>query len=268
MPEKGSTDMMTSARNAGRFAFLRKAVAALAMAGLAVAPVAAQKKQLLEYPSIHTPTVGYHGMVVTQSALASQVGADSLRRGGNAGDAAVAVAFALAVTLPRAGNIGGDGFMLIHDAKSGKDTVIDFRSVAPRGAREAMFVDDRGRESPVASRGYLAPSVPGSVAGLYAAQRKYGRLPWADTVQPAIALARDGVKLTPDEAFVFTWGKERLSTSAAARAAYYKPAGSPYAAGETMRLPDLATTLEAIAERGADGFYKGPEAGKIAAAKT
>jgi gamma-glutamyltranspeptidase/glutathione hydrolase len=257
---KGSPDIMTSFT-----AIARRTVAALAMFGLTLAPVAAQKKQLLEYPSIHSPTVGYHGMVVTQNAIASSVGADMLRRGGNAVDAAVAVAFALAVTLPRAGNIGGDGFMLIHDAKSGKDVVIDFRSVAPKGVREAMFVDDRGKESPVASKGYLAPSVPGTVAGLYAAQRKYGHLPWADTVQPAIALARDGVKLTPDEAFVFTWGKERLSTSAAARAAYYKPDGSPYVAGETMRLPDLAATLTAIAEQGADGFYKGPVAEKIAA---
>ncbi len=233
--------------------------------GLGLSPVAAQKKELLDYPSIHSPTIGYQGMVTTQNAIASQVGAGILRQGGNAVDAAVAVAFALAVTLPRAGNIGGDGFMLIHDAKTGKDVVIDFRSVAPKAATLAMFVDDRGKETPMASRGYRSPSVPGTVAGLYAAQRKYGRLPWAETVKPAIALARDGVKLTPDEAFVFTWGKDRLSTSAAAKAAYYKPDGNPYAAGDTLKQPDLATTLQAIADRGADGFYKGPVADKFAA---
>ncbi|MBS0480332.1 MAG: gamma-glutamyltransferase [Proteobacteria bacterium] len=243
----------------------RLGIALLAAAGLVATPLAAQKKELLDYASIHSPTIGYNGMVATQNAVASEVGARILRRGGNAVDAAVAVAFALAVTLPRAGNIGGDGFMLIHDAKTGKDTVIDFRSVAPKGAKLDMFVDARGKELPAASRGYLAPSVPGTVGGLYVAQRKYGRLPWAETVKPAIALARDGIALTPDEAFVFTWGKERLSTSAAARAAYYKPDGSAYLAGETVRYPDLAATLEAIAARGADGFYKGPVAEKFAA---
>lgn len=232
----------------------------LSMVAFAAAPVLAQKKQLLEYPSIHSPVVGEQGMVVSQNAMASKVGADILRRGGNAVDAAVAIGFALAVTLPRAGNIGGDGFMLVHDAKSGEQVFLDFRSVAPKAATLAMFVNNQGQESPIASRGYLAPSVPGTVAGLHMAHKKFGKLPWSDVVAPAISLARDGVILTPDEAFVFGWGKERLSTSAAAKAAYYKPDGTLYRAGERLKQPDLAWTLTQIAKHGADGFYKGPVA--------
>ncbi len=243
----------------------RQSALLLSALALAASPVAAQKKQLLEYPSIHSPVVGEKGMVVSQNAIASSVGAAILRDGGNAIDAAVAVGFALAVTLPRAGNIGGDGFMLVHDAKTNQQVFFDFRSVAPKAATLAMYLDNQGRESAIASQGYLAPSVPGTVAGLAMAHKRFGRLSWAKVVAPAIALARDGVNLTPDEAFVFTWGKERLSTSAAARAAYYRPDGSPYKAGETLRQPDLAWTLTQIAKRGADGFYKGPVAERFAA---
>lgn len=239
----------------------------LVLGALAVAapPALAQKKQLLEYPSIHSPVVGERGMVVTQNAIASNVGAAVLRQGGNAVDAAVAIGFTLAVTLPRAGNIGGDGFMLVHDSASGADLFFDFRSVAPRAATLAMFLDNQGKESAVASRGYLAPSVPGTVAGLYRAHQRFGKLPWARVVAPALALARDGIALSPDEAFVFSWGKERLSTSPAARATYYKADGSLYRAGEIMKLPDLAWTLSQIARKGADGFYKGPVAARFAA---
>lgn len=137
-------------------------------------PVLAQKRQLLEYPSIHSPVVGERGMVVSQNAIASGVGAAILRRGGNAVDAAVAIGFALAVTLPRAGNIGGDGFMLVHDAKTGEQVFFDFRSVAPKAATLAMYIDNQGKEASIASRGYLAPSVPGTVAGLAMAHKRFG----------------------------------------------------------------------------------------------
>lgn len=242
-----------------------KATAVLAAVLVVSTPGLAQQRQLLEYPSIHSPVVGERGMVVSQNAIASGVGAAILRRGGNAVDAAVAVGFALAVTLPRAGNIGGDGFMLVHDAKTGKQVVFDFRSVAPRAATLAMYIDNQGNESNVASRGYLAPSVPGTVAGLALAHKRFGKLPWASVVAPAIALARDGVALTPDEAFVFGWGKERLSTSVAAKATFYRADGSLYRAGDVLRQPDLAWTLTQIAKRGADGFYKGPVAQRFAA---
>lgn len=249
----------------GLFGLMRKAMLAIGLAAMLAAPLAAQKKQLLEYPSIHSPVVGEKGMVVSQNAIASRIGADVIRRGGNAVDAAVAMGFALAVTLPRAGNIGGDGFMLVHDGQSGQDIFFDFRSVAPKAATLPMFLDNQGKEAGAASRGYIAPSVPGTVAGLFMAHKRFGKLPWAQVVAPAIALARDGVALTPDEAFVFSWGKERLSTSKAARGTYYKPDGSLYRAGEVLKQPDLAWTLGQIAKRGADGFYKGPVAEKFAA---
>ena len=245
--------------------FRRLIAASLALTLTLPAPLAAQSRHLLEYPSIHSPTVGTRGMVVSQNAIASEVGAKILREGGNAVDAAIAVGFALSVTLPRAGNIGGDGYMSVYDAASGEVRVIDFRSVAPRAATPAMFVDNRGKERAVASYGYLAPAVPGTVAGFDYAHRKWGKLSWDKIVAPAIALAADGVRLSADEAFVFSWGKDRLSKSAAGKAAFYKPDGSLYQKDEVMKRPDLAWTLGEIAQHGADGFYKGEVARRIAA---
>ena len=245
--------------------FRRLIAASLALTLTLPAPLAAQSRHLLEYPSIHSPTVGTRGMVVSQNAIASEVGAKILREGGNAVDAAIAVGFALSVTLPRAGNIGGDGYMSVYDAASGEVRVIDFRSVAPRAATPAMFVDNRGKERAVASYGYVAPAVPGTVAGFDYAHRKWGKLSWDKIVAPAIALAADGVRLSADEAFVFSWGKDRLSKSAAGKAAFYKPDGSLYQKDEVMKRPDLAWTLGEIAQHGADGFYKGEVARRIAA---
>ncbi|HRE34414.1 MAG TPA: gamma-glutamyltransferase, partial [Sphingopyxis terrae] len=245
--------------------FRRLIAASLALTLTLPAPLVAQSRHLLEYPSIHSPTVGPRGMVVSQHAIASEVGAKILREGGNAVDAAIAVGFALSVTLPRAGNIGGDGYMSVYDAASGEVRVIDFRSVAPRAATPAMFVDNRGKERAVASYGYLAPAVPGTVAGFDYAHRKWGKLSWDKIVAPAIALAADGVRLSADEAFVFSWGKDRLSKSAAGKAAFYKPDGSLYQKDEVMKRPDLAWTLGEIAQHGADGFYKGEVARRIAA---
>lgn len=238
---------------------------ALSLALLLPAPALAQSRSLLEYPSVHSPTIGTRGMIVSQNSIASEVGAQVLRDGGNAVDAAVAVGFALAVTLPRAGNIGGDGFMIVHDAKSGQTRTLDFRGVAPARATLAMFIDNKGKERAEASYGYLAPAVPGTVAGLAEAHRKWGRLPWARLVASAVALARNGVRLSADEAFVFGWGRERLGKSKAALAAYYKADGSAYAKDEVLRQPDLANTLDIIARKGADGFYKGEVARKFAA---
>jgi len=248
---------------------LRFLAAALTAASLAFAPAAglaqAQRKQLLEYPSIHHPVVGEKGMVVSQSAIASEVGAEILRRGGNAVDAHVAIAFALAVTLPRAGNIGGDGFSMIYLAAENKVVVIDYRSMAPKGAVLGDFVDASGEELELSSKGYRAPAVPGTVAGLYLAHQKYGRLPWKTVMAPAIDLAEKGVVLTPDEAFVFSWGKSRLSESQAALQAFYHADGTLYRAGETLKQPDLAWSLRQIADNGADAFYKGAIAKKIVA---
>ncbi|WP_199743421.1 gamma-glutamyltransferase [Caulobacter sp. 602-1] len=239
---------------------------ALAFSPIASSGALAQKKQLLEYPSIHSPVVGEKGMVVSQNAIATKVGVDILRQGGNAVDAAVATAFALAVTLPRAGNIGGDGFMMVYMAKTQETVFIDYRGIAPRAAKLETFVDENGKEmDDVASRGYRAPTVPGTVAGLYLAHQKYGRLPWKQVVEPAFKLASDGVALSPDEAFVFSWGKQRLSESAAGKAAFYKPGGELYRAGEILRQPDLAWSLRQIADKGADAFYRGEIAQRFAA---
>lgn len=246
--------------------YLRKLVVAVSALVLALpVPAVAQSRHLLEYPSIHSPIVGTRGMIVSQNAIASEVGAQIMRDGGNAIDAAVAIGFALAVTLPRAGNIGGDGFMTVYDAKSKQVRVIDFRGIAPRAASPAMFVDNQGKERNIASYGYMAPSVPGTVAGLELAHRKWGKLPWAKLVEPAIRLARDGVKLSADEAFVFGWGRERLSNSASAKATFYKPDGTLYAKDEALKQPELAWTLGQIAKGGAKAFYTGEVARRIEA---
>ncbi|MFN5010843.1 MAG: gamma-glutamyltransferase [Gammaproteobacteria bacterium] len=242
------------------------AALALSVTLLAGAPLAeAQQQSLLEYPSVHSPRVGLDGMVVSQNEMASAIGAKVLAEGGNAVDAAVAVGFALAVTLPRAGNIGGDGFMTAYLADQKKVTVIDFRSVAPRAAKPDMFIDQEGKERPEASVGYRAAAVPGTVAGLWMAHRRYGRTSWDKLVAPATALARDGTVLSADEAFVFGWGRKRLQASSTAMAAFFKTDGSAYKAGERLRQPQLAWTLGQIARGGADAFYRGEVATRIEA---
>src|SRR5215217_805877 len=253
--------------------YLRPLLAGLTALSVGLAPMSAyaqaaptvQRKQLLEYPSIHHPVVGTRGMVVSQNEIATDVGAEILRKGGNAVDAAVAVAFALAVTLPRAGNIGGDGFMLVHMAEPKQTLIIDFRSVAPRSAKAGMFIDKDGEETQVASRGYKAAAVPGTVAGLALAHKKFGKLPWKDVVLPAFDLADRGVVLSPDEAFVFSWAQERMSESRAGQQAFYKTGGEMFKAGETLKQPDLAWSLKQIANHGADAFYTGEIAQRFAA---
>lgn len=225
----------------------------------------AQTKQLLNYPTIVKPVLGEQGMVVSQSAPASEIGRDILRKGGNAVDAAIATAFALAVTLPRAGNIGGDGFMLIHLARETRTIAIDYRTVAPAAARFEMYVREDGSISPEAKAGVLSAGVPGTVAGLALAHEKYGKLPWRELLKPAIALAKDGVELTRDEAWVLDWGAERIHRSAAGKAVFFKPDGSSYRAGERLRQPDLAWSLRQIANHGADAFYRGPIAQRLVA---
>jgi gamma-glutamyltranspeptidase/glutathione hydrolase len=232
---------------------------------LAPAPAAAQTQQLLDYGSIHHPVVGHEGMVASQNDVASRAGAQILARGGNAVDAAVATAFALAVMLPRAGNIGGDGFMLVHLVQGDRTVMIDYRSVAPKAARLEMFLGPDGKLLKEASLGYRAPGVPGTVAGLYYAQRKYGHLPWAQVVQPALDLAEKGVRLSYDEAAVLQWGHDRLQTSEEGRRELFKRGGAPYAAGEVLAQPDLAWSLKEIQAHGADAFYRGAIAQKFAA---
>ena len=182
---------------------LRAALAAFLAAALAATPALADPQPVISPFATARPVVAAHGMVVTQEAAASRVGLDILQRGGNAVDAAVAVGFALAVTLPRAGNIGGGGFMMIHRADTHQTTAIDYRETAPALTTKDVFLDANGQADPFKSRfSGLAIGVPGTVAGLELAWRKYGsgKFSFADLVAPAVALARKG--LTADDDFV------------------------------------------------------------------
>lgn len=239
-------------------------VAALLAACLAIAaPTApAQTRQLLNYEEIHKPVVADGGMVVSQSDHASRIGADVLREGGNAVDASVAMAFAMAVTLPRAGNIGGDGYMLVHLADGQRAVAIDYRSMAPALATLDAYVGEDGSLQGHAA-GIRAAGVPGTVAGLALAHGKYGRLPWKRLLQPAIRLAADGMVLSRDEAFALEWGRERLARSAAGAKVFLHPDGSALRAGERLVQADLAWSLRQIAEHGADAFYRGAIAERL-----
>jgi gamma-glutamyltranspeptidase/glutathione hydrolase len=201
-------------------------------------------------------------MVVSASPVATSIGVDVLRRGGNAMDAAVAVAFALAVTYPTAGNIGGGGFIVARMGDSSH--ALDFREVAPGRATRDMYLDAKGELTDRSWTGALAAGVPGSVAGLWEAHRRLGSMPWRHLVLPAARLADSG--FTVDAAFVedAAWDSTRLKRYSAT-AALYLPDGRPQRLGSTWRNPDLGATLRRIADRGRDGFYTGPTADLIVA---
>lgn len=202
------------------------------------------------------------GMVSSQQWIASQVGADVLSAGGNAIDAAVATGFALAVTHPTAGNIGGGGFMVIR-FPNGQSTTIDFREKAPLAAHPRMWLDENGEySSDIHHRSYLSVGVPGTVAGFDKAHRLYGEAEWETLVQPAVDLASNGFELS--EALAGSIARFVERTPHPSSVAAYSKDGAPYAAGETMRLPDLARTLTRIRDDRRDGFYRGETARLIA----
>ncbi len=210
------------------------------------------------------PPVGAdHAMIVSAHRLASEAGLDMLRRGGNVVDAAVAAGYALAVVWPAAGNLGGGGFMTIRQA--GRAPVfLDFREKAPLAATETMFLDADGNVVPNRSTdSWLAVGVPGSVAGLDAALARYGTLPRAVVMAPAIQLAREGFTLGPADADMFGLVAPMLARDPQA-ASIFLPAGKPPGIGDRLPQPDLAATLQAISEGGADAFYRGPIGGAIA----
>ena len=214
---------------------------------------------------LHPPiTTAPHAMVVTDAPLATHVGVEVLRAGGNAVDAAVATAFALAVVYPEAGNLGGGGFLVLKMA-DGRRAALDFREKAPLSASRDMYLDAQGNPTRASLEGWLASGVPGSVRGLWAAQRKYGSLPWARVVAPAIRLAEDGFPVDAHLHASLAAYQARLSLDSAAVAILY-PGGEVPAEGTRLRNPDLARTLRRIAARGAAGFYVGPTARLIAAA--
>ncbi|HWO89282.1 MAG TPA: gamma-glutamyltransferase [Gemmatimonadales bacterium] len=209
------------------------------------------------------PVVGQRAMVVSEHPLASDIGAQVLREGGNAIDAAVAVGFAQQVVNPRAGNIGGGGFLVYRQA-DGQVFALDYREMAPARAHRNMFLDSAGNVTEASTIGALANGVPGSVAGLYEMHRRFGRLPWRRLVEPAIRLAREGHVVDSIRAAVIESNRRRLARFPST-AAIFLPDGAPLAAGTLWIQPELAETLDRIAEHGADGFYRGRTADLIVA---
>jgi gamma-glutamyltranspeptidase/glutathione hydrolase len=223
-----------------------------------------------------TAVTALHGMVVAQESRAAAIGRDVLQRGGNAVDAAVATAFALAVTLPRAGNLGGGGFMVLHLAKGGKhegdkdkrDIAIDYRETAPAAATASMFLDAEGRADAAKSRdSALAIGVPGTVAGLALAHERFGsgRFSLADLIAPAIALARDGVPVEDDLFDSLHLAEARLSRWPST-ARVLLPGGHAPPEHALLKQPDLADSLAAIGRDGPDAFYRGAIARKLVGA--
>lgn len=240
---------------------------ALAFQFPADAQIASGLRYDSSYPII-SPVKAKQGMVVSEQRLASEVGQAILQRGGNAIDAAIAVGFALAVVLPNAGNIGGGGFMVIHDAKTGQDLALDFRELAPEKAHRDMFLDKDGKVIARASWfSHLAVGVPGTVAGMEAAHQKLGSLPWAELVKPAIKLAEQGFTISPYLAELLQSSKSELSRWPASKAIFFK-GDQPLSAGDLLVQRDLAKSLQAIAEHGAKAFYQGWIADKIATEMT
>jgi gamma-glutamyltranspeptidase / glutathione hydrolase len=226
---------------------------------------------LIQTP-INAQTFARNGMVVSATAEASETGIEILKKGGNAIDAAVAIAFALEVTYPAAGNIGGGGFIVYMDS-SGKATTIDFREKAPLKATATMFLNEQGklakmenawgRESTINHTGLKSAGVPGTVAGLYLAHQKYGSLPWAELVQPAIELAQKGIALS------WQLSRQAVYLDSASGTSFLKnyfrnDNGDLLQFAETWKQPALAHTLREIRDHGHDGFYKGPLAKEIA----
>ncbi|WP_296243779.1 MULTISPECIES: gamma-glutamyltransferase [unclassified Psychrobacter] len=214
--------------------------------------------------AIHHPVWAKNGMVASQEAIASDVGLKILKDGGNAVDAAVAVGFALAVTLPRAGNIGGGGFMMIYDAKQGKTVALDYREKAPSSASRDMYLDKDGNAVSDLSRYHgLAVGVPGTVAGLLKALDDHGTMNRGQVMAPAIALAENGIEVTAGLSESLEALSDRLQKWPSTKKIFFKPDGSAYQPGELLRQPDLAKSLKLIAAKGSDGFYKGETARKL-----
>lgn len=229
-----------------------------------LAPSATNDKAIFSPNAIEHPLWAKNGMVASQEALASEVGLQILRDGGNAVDAAVAVGFALAVTLPRAGNLGGGGFMMIYDAKTKETIALDYREKAPNKAYRDMYLNKQGEADSDLSRYHgLAVGVPGTVAGLVTALETHGSMPLAQVIAPAIKLADEGIEVTPGLAESLIALEDRLKKWPSTAKIFFKPDGSAYQVGERLRQPELAASMQRIAAQGAAGFYKGKTAEQI-----
>ena len=221
------------------------------------APTTKSSGAILRYDTVHHPVVSNAGMVVSQNEIASQVGANILQQGGNAVDAAVAVGFALAVTLPRAGNIGGSGFLLMRKQDDPEVISIDFRSIAPGNIKLSDFrLADGSLDDQKMKYHPSASGIPGTVAGLYKAWEMAGSLPWRDLVKPAVRLAGEGFTVTPDLSFALGEAAQVMS-GYAEDANPYLPQSEVPKAGDVLILKDLAWSLQQIADGGADAFYRG-----------
>ena len=226
----------------------------------------ASEKAIIDPSARFHPLVSDRGMVVSQEMLASQVGADILARGGNAVDAAVATGFALAVTLPRAGNLGGGGFMLVHLAAENKTVAIDYREMAPASASQDMFLDAEGDVDNKKARYSMQSSgVPGTVAGLLHALDSYGTMSLKQVLQPAIELAANGFKVSMDLSSSLQARQQTMHKNPASKEYFYKADGAGYEYGETLVQKHLAATLQRIAKKGRSGFYQGKTAQLIVA---
>ncbi len=225
-----------------------------------------QGTDVIRYADVRHPVRDREGMVVSADIAASEIGARVLADGGTAVDAAVAVGFALAVVRPRAGNIGGGGFMLVYSAADGKTQAIDYRETAPIGATRDMFLDEQGNVDPQKARfGHQSAAVPGTVAGLHLAHEMYGKLPWKRLLAPAIELARDGFKVRYDLSRTWERSRERLRRDSSSLRYFFRDNGDTYVPGEWFVQGDLAWSLTQIAELGPDAFYRGEIADKIIA---
>ncbi len=226
--------------------------------------LAQQQNPIIDYSTRFLPVVAANGMVASPEKLAAEIGTEIMRQGGNAVDAAVATGFALAVTYPRAGNLGGGGFMLIHLADGDRQTLIDYRETAPAAATRDMFLGPDGKVDRMKEFfSHQAAGVPGTVAGLTYALEKYGTMSLKQVMKPAIKLADKGMQVTFALNFEINARADRLRKNAEALRLFFKPGGEAYQLGETWRQPDLAWTLKQIARHGPDAFYRGRVAERI-----
>lgn len=224
------------------------------------------KTSFLDKNARFHPQISHLGMVVSQEAIASQVGVDILEAGGNAIDAAVATGFALAVTLPRAGNLGGGGFMLVYLAEENKTIAIDYREMAPMAANKGMFLDSQGNvDNQKARFSAQSSGVPGTVAGLIHALDKYGSMSIKEVIKPAIKLASQGFPINHDLSDSLRLRSERLHKHKASKKYFYKANGDNFLPGEILVQHDLSQTLARISEQGRSGFYAGKTANLIVA---
>ena len=211
------------------------------------------------------PVVANNGMVATEQELASRIGLDILKAGGNAVDAAVGIGFALAVALPNAGNLGGGGFMMVHDAKTGKSVALDFREVAPLKATRNMYLDDKGNVINGKSLyTHYAVGVPGTVAGMEHALKKWGTMPLDKVIAPSIALAEKGFPVSETLAKILRQEQKNMGKWPATTEIFWKD-GAPLKRGDLLGQKDLAQSMRLIAQQGAKAFYEGAIAQKIAA---